>query len=91
MVGFEKALAHLKLGGKAHRNGWNAAGMWVHVQRPDKHSKMGAPYIYIKTVDDRLDEKLVPWVPSTDDLFCEDWILIDTRESQANQPYVVAP
>lgn len=54
---------------KASRKGWNGKGMYIALQTPDEHSKMGLPYLYMKTVDD----KLVPWLASQTDILAEDW------------------
>lgn len=67
---FAFALNFMIAGGhRMTREGWNGKGMWVAAQFPDEHSKMGAPYLYINTVE----EKLVPWIPSQADLFATDW------------------
>lgn len=66
---FGDALVHLKQGGRVSRSGWNGKGMWLELQRPDAHSKMSLPYIYMKTADD----KLVPWLASQTDVLAEDW------------------
>ncbi len=66
---FGYALAALNRGERVSRSGWNGKGMWVKVQRPDAHSKMSLPYIYMKTADD----KLVPWLASQTDILSEDW------------------
>jgi hypothetical protein len=71
---FEDALVSLKQGYQARRKGWNGKGLWVKMQVPDEHSKMSLPYVYIKSIDDRL----VPWVPSQTDLLCEDWEVLDS-------------
>ena len=67
---FEIALAMLKKGLRVFRIGWNGLGMYLELQKPDENSKMGLPYIYIKTVED----KLVPWIASHSDLLTEDWL-----------------
>jgi len=67
---FEIALAMLKKGLRVFRVGWNGLGMYLELQKPDENSKMGLPYIYIKTVED----KLVPWIASHSDLLTEDWL-----------------
>ena len=54
------------------RAGWNGKGMWLMLQRPDENSKMGMPYIYLKTVDGRL----VPWNPNNIDMLAEDWEIL---------------
>ena len=66
---FGWALDHLKNGGRVQRKGWNGKGMWIALQAPDANSKMGLPYLYMSTVDD----KLVPWLASQTDLLTEDW------------------
>lgn len=68
-MNFGLALEALKLGRKVQRAGWNGKGMWLHLQVPDAHSKMSLPYIYMKTVDD----KLVPWLASQTDMLADDW------------------
>lgn len=69
---FEDALAHMREGGRATRDGWNGKGMWVALQRPDVHSKMSLPYPYMSTVHG----DLVPWTVSPSDLFAEDWRIV---------------
>lgn len=66
---FSEALKAAKEGSKISRAGWNGKNMWVMAQYPDAHSKMSAPYLYIKTAGD----KLFPWTVSQEDLFGEDW------------------
>ena len=68
-MNFGQALEILKAGGRVWRAGWNGKGMWVKLQRPDEHSKMTLPYLYMKTVDD----KFVPWLASQTDILAEDW------------------
>lgn len=69
---FGDALIVLKAGGKVARKGWNGKGMWLELQRPDDHSKMTLPYIYMKTADDNK----VPWLASQTDMLCEDWGIV---------------
>ena len=76
---FGEALSHLKVGGRASRKGWNGKGMWIELQKPDEHSKMTLPYIYMKTADNNL----VPWLASQTDMLSEDWILLDWEEAEA--------
>jgi hypothetical protein len=66
---FSSALLELKDGNKLMRTGWNGKGMYIELQRPDEHSKMTLPYIYIKSVTG----DLVPWVASQTDLLANDW------------------
>ena len=46
---FGGALCLLKEGRKVARRGWNGRGIFVELQRPDAHSKMTHPYIFIDT------------------------------------------
>lgn len=57
---------------KVARSGWNGKGLWLALQVPDEHSKMGLPYVYISTVDG----KLVPWLCSQTDLLATDWDVV---------------
>lgn len=70
---FGAAIEHLKVDSACRiaREGWNGKGMYLELQRPDKHSKMSLPYIYMKTADD----KLVPWLASQTDVLAEDWTI----------------
>lgn len=66
---FGQALSALKAGHRVERAGWNGKGMYLELQRPDAHSKMTLPYIYMKTVQGNL----VPWLASQTDMLAEDW------------------
>jgi hypothetical protein len=66
---FGQAIEALKAGKRVSRAGWNGKGMWLALELPDANSKMTAPYIYMKTADD----KLVPWLASQTDVLAEDW------------------
>ena len=75
---FGWALIQLKDGHKVYRSGWNGSGMFIELQRPDEHSKMSNPYIFIDTTglkSDNPDAKrnLVPWLASQTDMLSEDW------------------
>jgi hypothetical protein len=69
---FGEAIEKMRLGYKVARIGWNGKGMWLALQRPDEHSKMRQPYIYMKPTDD----KLVPWLASQSDMLADDWITV---------------
>lgn len=69
---FEAALYALKQGHRVTRRGWNAGGQWVAMQRPDKHSKMSLPYLYIKTAQ----ADMVPWHASQSDILSSDWAIL---------------
>jgi hypothetical protein len=68
-AGIGWAIKQMHNGARVCRAGWNGKGMWVAMQIPDEHSKMGRPYLYIKSVDGLL----VPWAPSQTDLLAIDW------------------
>ena len=73
---FGDVIHFLKQGFYATREGWASRGMWIKVQYPDEDSKMGNPYIYMKT--DRNSH--IPWIPSYSDMLSDDWILSPTEE-----------
>jgi len=68
-MNFGQALDKLDSGYKVQRKGWNGKGMWIALQRPDKHSKMTLPYIYMSTAQG----DLVPWLASQTDILAQDW------------------
>ena len=81
-MNFGQALELLKDGKKLCRKGWNGKGIYIELQRPDEHSKMTLPYIYIVTnslITDNPDapKGVVPWLASQTDLLAEDWELIN--------------
>lgn len=69
---FSEALRCLKKGYRVGRVGWNGKGMWLALQVPDEHSKMGLPYVYMSTVSG----KLVPWLCSQTDMLADDWQIV---------------
>ena len=73
MFDFGKAIEELKAGFRVSRSGWNGKNMYLELQRPDAHSKMTLPYIYMKTVQG----DLVPWLASQTDILSNDWVRID--------------
>lgn len=74
--GYEYALVAIKHGVKVQREGWNGKGMYVVIQRPDAHSKMSLPYIYMWTAD----KNRVPWLCSQTDALADDWQVYDGIE-----------
>lgn len=60
-------------GGRFARAGWNGKNMYIELQRPDAHSKMTLPYIYMKTVQG----DLVPWLASQTDMLADDWMEVE--------------
>lgn len=72
---FGNALNELKAGNKVQRTGWNGKGLWLELQRPDAHSKMTLPYLYLSYPDDAQNTPgaRVPWLASQTDMLAEDW------------------
>ena len=72
---FGNALQVLNSGGKVQRDGWNGKGLWLELQRPDAHSKMTLPYLYLNYPDDAQNTPgaRVPWQASQTDVLAEDW------------------
>ncbi len=76
---FGAALNMLKRGERVARRGWNGKGMWLTLQRPDAHSKMTLPYIYISYPADAANTPgaRVPWLASQTDMLAEDWLIVE--------------
>ena len=73
LLDFGSAIQLLRGGDRMSRVGWNGPGQFIELQRPDQHSKMTKPYLYITTVQgDR-----VPWLASQTDLLTEDWYIVE--------------
>ena len=72
---FVAALKALKEGYRVVNTCWNGPGMYLALQRPDEHSKMGLPYIYIHMPKEHplYPGKMVPWTPSQLDIMSEGW------------------
>lgn len=80
MMAFGQALDALKTGCRLCRAGWNGKGMWLQLQRPDEHSKMTLPYIYIEYPEGHPaypSGSRVPWLASQTDLLSEDWMVLE--------------
>lgn len=80
-MNFGQALEALKEGKRVARRGWNGKGIYLEMQRPDAHSKMTLPYIYIVTNDLVTDNPeapkgVVPWLASQTDMLREDWYIL---------------
>lgn len=69
--GIGKAVKEMENGSRVSRTGWNGPDQYLELQRPDEHSKMTLPYIYIRTVQG----DLVPWLCSQTDMLARDWYL----------------
>ena len=63
----------MRAGNRVRREGWNGKGMWLAIQIPDAHSKMGLPYVYTKTAQG----PLVPWLCGQTDLLADDWEVVE--------------
>ena len=73
LMGFSGAILELKAGERVARRGWNGKGMWLGLQKPDPHSHMTLPYIYMSTVTG----DLVPWLASQTDVLADDWEVVE--------------
>lgn len=78
VMDFGQALDALKCGKKVARSGWNGKGLWLELQRPDEHSKMTLPYIFMSYPNDAANTPgaRVPWVASQTDVLAEDWYIV---------------
>lgn len=72
-LNFGQAIEALKQGKRVARTGWNGKNMHLELQRPDGHSKMTLPYIYMYTAQG----DNVPWLASQTDMLSEDWVTIE--------------
>ena len=72
-MNFGQAIEALKQDKKVARAGWNGKGMHLELQRPDAHSKMTLPYIYMYTAQG----DNVPWLASQTDMLSEDWVTVE--------------
>lgn len=79
---FGQAIEALKGGSRVRRKGWNGKGIFIELQRPDEHSKMTHPYIYIDSTGLQTDNPFapknrVPWLASQTDMLAEDWEVVE--------------
>ena len=70
-MNFSDALHDLKRGLKLQRRGWNGKDMWIKIRKPDHHSRMSLPYIYMRTAQGHT----VPWLASQTDILADDWTI----------------
>lgn len=80
-MNFGSAITELKTGKKVCRRGWNGKGIFIELQRPNEHSKMTHPYIFIDTMGLQTDnpdapKDRVPWLASQTDMLAEDWEIV---------------
>lgn len=85
---FGDALEALKQGKKVARQGWNGKDMWLHIANGkhgvsfefglyclgEEKDLVHLPSIVQKTSDNKY---LIGWVPSQEDMFSEDWMIIE--------------
>jgi hypothetical protein len=78
VMDFSSALMLLREGRRVARTGWNGEGMWVELYRPNAHSKMTLPYLFLCYPQDakRYVGDRVPWLASQTDLLAKDWVEI---------------
>lgn len=78
-MNFGDAIVALKAGQKVARDGWNGKGMWLELQRPDAHSKMTLPYVYLNYPANAANTPgaRVPWLASQTDMLAEDWAIAE--------------
>lgn len=86
IFGFGGAIKALKNGCRLRRKGWNGKGIFIELQKPDEHSKMTHPYIYmdttgLQTTNPDAPKDRVPWLASQTDMLAEDWELYDADEA----------
>ena len=72
---FEEILKELKNGHIVTNNKWNGKGMFLAIQHTTDLSKMTLPYIYMSNADG----DMVPWLASQQDMFSDEWEVIDTH------------
>lgn len=83
---FGLAIRALKQGRTVARAGWNGKGMWLELQRPDAHSKMTLPYVYLNYPEDAQNTPgaRVPWLASQTDMLAEDWEIVGPTPAGIN-------
>lgn len=82
---FGLAIEALKKGLRVARTGWNGKGLSLELQRPDEHSKMTLPYIFMAypatpasdTAPQSHINARVPWLASQADMLTEDWCIVE--------------
>lgn len=78
-MNFGDALTALKSAKKVAREGWNGKGLWLELQRPDAHSKMTLPYVFMSYPTDAQNTPgaRVPWLASQTDMLSDDWTIVN--------------
>lgn len=70
-MNFGQAFEQVKSGKSMRLPQWSG-DVVIRAQRPDEHSKMTAPYLYVESRFGR-----VPWRETNIELFNEDWEVVD--------------
>lgn len=88
-MNFSKALEAVKNGHRISRAGWNGKGLHVELQKPDQHSKMTLPYLFlVYPGSEQSFPNKVPWLASQTDLLAEDWnVLVSVEKSGPKKLY----
>jgi hypothetical protein len=71
---FGEVINLLKNGCKCARKGWKGKCIYIELQRPNEHSKITQPYIYIVTTAPKV---VVPWLASQTDMLAADWYVVE--------------
>jgi hypothetical protein len=62
-------------GGSVYRHGW-PNGHYMKLQKPDDHSKMTSPYLYVQSGE--MDGgTCYPWFPTNEDMLTQDWVKVE--------------
>lgn len=84
-MSFGLAIEALKAGKRVARAGWNGKGLCLELQRPDAHSKMTLPYVFMSYPSTPASETApanhinarVPWLASQTDMLADDWSIVE--------------
>jgi Protein of unknown function (DUF2829) len=66
---------HCILGGDfVYRESW-ARGIFLALEKPDDHSQMTEPYLYIQEGESDAATRY-PWIPRHEDMLASDWVML---------------
>lgn len=71
-------LRAMMAGSRVARKGWADQGAWLEIQRPDAHSKMTKPYIYLTDGEGGR----VPYTPTMVDILTADWFVLEEAAAE---------
>ena len=63
-------------GGKVYREEWANNEVVIALQKPDDHSKMTKPFLYVVELWE--GGAAMPWTPTQDDMLSNDWVVYST-------------